>query len=132
MFLNNSQNSLFLNKFRSRRSQMFFKIVVLKKALVSEAFLIKLQTLRAATLLKRDSCEICEIFKNTLFYWTCPVAVSGRLRFPACNLKNRFPRRCFSVNFAKILGTTFDRTPLDDFPLSLFVNFKKFFRTSLL
>ena len=47
---------------------MFFKIVVLKKALVSEAFLIKLQTLRAATLLKRDSCEICEIFKNTLFY----------------------------------------------------------------
>ena len=64
---------------RSSRSQMFFKIGVLKilgiftrKRLCWSLFLIKLQTLRPATLLKETptrllSCEICQIFKNTFF-----------------------------------------------------------------
>ena len=61
--------SLFLNRFRSSRSQMFFRIVVLRKIVVQnslqesgprkapmpEAFLIKLQALIATTLIKRDS-----------------------------------------------------------------------------
>ena len=33
---------------------------------MSEAFLIKLQVLRTAILVKRDSCKICKNFKNTL------------------------------------------------------------------
>ena len=67
---------------------MFFKIYVLKtftnfieKHLCCSLFLLRLQTLRTATLLKGASnigvsCEICEIVKNTLFYRTPPVAAS--------------------------------------------------------
>ena len=51
---------------------------------------------------------------------------------PATSLKKRFPQKCFSLNFAKFLRASFDRTPPDDCFLSLSVNFKKFFRTSLL
>ena len=71
---------------RSSRSQMFFRIGVLKnfaiftgKHLCRSLFLIKLQCWRPATLLKRDStqvfsCEYCKIFKNTFFYRTPLVA----------------------------------------------------------
>ena len=67
---------------------MFFKIYVLKtfanfieKHLCCSLFLLRLQTLRTATLLKGASnigvsCEICEIVKNTFFYRTPPVAAS--------------------------------------------------------
>ena len=73
-----------------------------------EAFLIKLQALRTATLLKRDSCEICEIFKNTLFYWTSPVAVSDSFRFPACNfIKKEIPAKMFFCEFCKIFKNIF-------------------------
>ena len=41
----------------------------------------------------------------------------------------RLRQKCFSVNFAKFLRTSFDRTPLDDCFLCLSVNFEKFFRT---
>ena len=70
---------------RSSLSQMFFKIGVLKnfanfigKHQCWSIFLIKLQVW---TLLKRDfrqlfSCEISDIFKNTFFYRTPPVAAS--------------------------------------------------------
>ena len=75
---------------------------------MSEAFLMKLQALRTATLSKRDSGEICSIFKNTLFYWTTPVAVSDSFRFPVFNLKKTFTQWCFSVNFAKISRPSFD------------------------
>ena len=51
---------------------------------------------------------------------------------PATLLKKKFPQRCFSMKFAKFLRTSFDRTPPDDCFISLSVNFKKFFRTSLL
>ena len=74
---------------RSSLSQMFSKISALKnfanvigKHQCWSIFLIKLQAWRSATLLKRDSntgvflCEICEIFKNTFFYRTPPVAAS--------------------------------------------------------
>ena len=64
---------------RSNRSQMFFKIGVLKnlanftgKHLCWNLFLIKLQALSPVTLLKGTpahvfSCEICEMFKNIFF-----------------------------------------------------------------
>ena len=66
-------------KNRSSRSRLFFKTGVLPnfanftgKQLCRSLFLIKLQALRPATLLKRDSNTgvflwICEIFKNTSF-----------------------------------------------------------------
>ena len=38
----------------------------------------------------------------------------------------------FSVNFAKFLRTSFDKTPLDDCFLCLSLNFEKFFATPLL
>ena len=53
---------------------------------MSKAFLQKLQALRTATLLKTESCEIYKIFKNSLIYWTYPVAASDSFRIPACNL----------------------------------------------
>ena len=49
----------------------------------------------------RDSCQICEIFKNNSFYWTSPVTVSDSCS--AALLKKGFPQRCFSVKFAKLL-----------------------------
>ena len=65
----------FLIKFRSRHSQMYFKITVLKKFSIlslSEYILTKLQFLRTATLLKGTQtqvfyCEFCELSKNTYF-----------------------------------------------------------------
>ena len=65
---------------------MFLKIGVLKKfanftgkQLPWNFFLIKLKVLSPATLFEKTptqvfSCEICEIFKNTLFYGTPRVA----------------------------------------------------------
>ena len=97
---------------------------------MTESSLIKLQVSRTATLLKRDpaqvfSCEICQIFQNTLFY----------CRFPACNfIKKRLRQGCFSVNFAEIFKNifSFDRAPPDGCFLYLFVKCQKFSRTLLL
>ena len=58
------------------------------------------------------------------------VAVSGFQHAPL--LKKRFLQICFSVNFAKFLRTSFDRTPRDDCFFTLSVKFKRFYRTSLL
>ena len=78
---------------RSSRSQMFFKIGVFKnfaifkgKHLCRSLFLIKLQPWRPATLLKRDStqvfsCEYCEIFKNTFFFYRAPPVVAFLLSY---------------------------------------------------
>ena len=72
--------------YRSSWSQKFFKIGVLKnftifqgKHLCWSFFLIKLQTW--TTLLKETptqvfSCEYCEIFRNSFFHRTPPVAAS--------------------------------------------------------
>ena len=106
--------SLFLNKFRNSHSQMFFKIVFLKsfanftgKHCVGN-FLIKLHTLRTATLLKRGSCGTCEIFKNTLFYWTSPVAAPDSFRFPACNrIQKEIQAKMFFCEFCKLSESIF-------------------------
>ena len=87
-----------------------------------------MQGLRTATLLKRDSCKTCDILRTPYFTEHPPVAASDSFRFPACNfIKKTFWKRCFSVNFAKLLRTSFNRTPPDD----CFLNFDKFFRTPL-
>ena len=55
---------------------------------------------------------------------------SDSFRFPACNfIKKEMPAK---MNFVKFLRTTFDRSPPNDFFLSLSVNFEKFLRTPLL
>ena len=71
-----------------KNSQIFFKIDVLKRFTDSTGkyqckrhFLINLQSWR----LKESStqvfsCEICKIFKNTIFYRTAPVAASDVTR----------------------------------------------------
>ena len=51
---------------------------------------------------------------------------------PLTLLKKRFPQKCFSMNLAKFLRTSFDGALPDDWFLSLSVNFEKFYRTSLL
>ena len=146
--------------FRSRRSQMFFKIVVfkvckfLRKAPVLESSLIKLQALKTATLLKRDSNTgillrilwivqkhlFCvedvwtagsetpvRLFKNTFFNRTFPVAASDSFRFPpAALLKKGLQQRRFSVRFAKFLRTSFYKTPPDDCFLCLPVILRSF------
>ena len=73
-----------------------------------------------------------ELFKNTLFYRTFPVAAFDSFSFPACNYIKWFQQRLFSVNFAKFLRTSFDRTPPDDCFLCLSKNLEKFFRSPLL
>ena len=76
-----------VRKIRSSRSQILLNIVVLENFtnftgmyLCWSLFLIKLL---AFNFIKRDltqlfSCKICEIFKNTCFYRTPPVAASGK------------------------------------------------------
>ena len=75
----NSNTGAMRKKLQSSRSQIFFKIGVIKnfsnftgKYLCWSIFLIKLQTWRPAALLRRGSntgvfLEIDEIFKNTFF-----------------------------------------------------------------
>ena len=94
-----------------------------------EPFLIKLLAPRTATFLERGSSGACKIFKNTLFYWTSPVAVSDSFRFPPCNfIKKEIPAKMFSENFATFLRTSFDRALPDDYFLSLSKNLRSFSR----
>ena len=119
-----------------------------------ESSLIKLQALRTATLLKRDSSTgillqilwivqkhlfcvedvwtagsetpVC-LFKNTFFNRTFPVAASDSFRFPpAALLKKGLQQRRFSVRFAKFLRTSFYKTPPDDCFLCLPVILRSF------
>ena len=126
---------------------MFFKIIVLKKVckfhrktLVSGSSLIKLQAPRTVTLLKRGSntgfsCNICEPFKNILFYRTSPVAASENFRFPACDfIKRETPAKMFLCKLCKIFKNifSFDRAPPEYCFLCLSMNFEKFLRTLVL
>ena len=53
-------------------------------------------------------CEICKIFKSTLFYETSPVAASEGFRFPACSfIKNQIPQKMFFCEFCKIFKNIF-------------------------
>ena len=76
--------------YRNSRSQMFFKIVVLKnfaiftgKHLCWSLFL----HCKACNVIKKEtpkqvlSCEYCEVFKNSFFYRTPPVAPSKIRQF---------------------------------------------------
>ena len=76
----------------------------------------------------------CTFLKTTFFTGHLQqllLTVSGFQ--PATLLKKKLRQRCLSVNFANILRTSFDRTPLDDGFLCLsVVNFTKFFRSFLL
>ena len=123
------------------------------KSSVLESSLIKLQARRTATLLKRHSntgillqilwivqkhlcvedvwtagCETpVRLFKNTFFNRTFPVAASDSFRFPPAALwKKGLQQRRFSVRFAKILRTSFHRTPPDDCFLCLPVILRSF------
>ena len=62
-----------------------------------------------------DSETPVRLFKNTFFYRSCPVAASDSSAFqPAALLKKRPQKRRFSVNFAKALRTSSDRTLPND------------------
>ena len=67
-------------KYKSSRSQMFFKISVLKNF----ANFTGKHRLRPDNFIKNEtqtyvfSCKICEIFKDNFFYRTFAVAASGR------------------------------------------------------
>ena len=76
------------------------------------------------------SCEICGIFKNTLFHRTSLVAASDSFRFPACNFnRKQTPPKMIFRDFWKIFANTssFNRTAPDDCFLCLSMNFEKFF-----
>ena len=85
---------------------------------MSNSFLIKSQAFRNATLLKRDSSDICEIFKNTLQKQPkftgkrlCQIRVFNKVAGlrPATLLKNKLYHKCFPVNFLKFLRTPFSQ-----------------------
>ena len=86
---------------------MFFKTVV------SESFLIKLQAIRTAALLKRDSNTGVFLWnlrnvKNNFFHRTPPVYDSDCFRFPACNfIENETPAKMFFCKFCKVFKNFF-------------------------
>ena len=127
---------------RSSISQMFFKIIVFKKfvsftgkAPVLESSSIKLQALRTATLLKRNSstgilvwilwivqkhlfcvedvwtagCERpASLFKNTFLNRTIPVAASDSFRFPGCSfIKKETPAKTLFCEICEIFKNLF-------------------------
>ena len=79
---------------------------------MSQPFLIKLQILRAPTLLKRDSDRDffparLEIFLRPYFK-TSPAAASPGLRFPGCNfVKRKTPAKIFFCKFYKTFKKIF-------------------------
>ena len=105
--------------FRSSRSQMFFKLGVLKRFLnytrkrpVLESFFNKLEAWRLSTLISSCPKVFCEtgvlhsfvIFIGKPLYWSL---FSIRDKDPkACNFfKKGFQHRCFPVNIKKNLRT---------------------------
>ena len=124
-----------------------------------ESSLKKLQALRTATLLKRDSSTgnlmrilwivqkhlFCVenvwtagserpvyLYKNNFFNRTFPVAASDSFRDPpAALLKKGLQQRSFSVRFAKFLRTSFYKTPPNDCFLCLPVILSSFLGNSL-
>ena len=67
------------------------------------------------------------LFKNTLFYRKSSVVASHSFRFPAFSFINKgLQQKRFSVNFAKLLNTSFYGTPLDDCFLCLPVILRSF------
>ena len=124
-----------------------------------ESSLIKLQALRTATLLKRDSNTgnllrilwivqkhlFCvedvwtagsetpvRLFKNTFFNRTFPVAASDSFRFPACNfIKKGTPAKMFFCEICKIFKNIFLQNTSGWLLLVFTCNFEKFFRSPI-
>ena len=101
----------FGNTFKSSRSQVFFKIGVLKnfanftgKHLCWSLLLIELQAWRSKeTPTQVFSCKICDIFKSTFFYRTPSVAASI-LRLISRAIAGIFP--LFKLQHAMIVNQT--------------------------
>ena len=78
------------NEYRSSRSQMFFKVAILKNsAIFTEKYLYwslfsinlqarpeGLQRYKKETPIQLFFCEYCKVFKNSFFYITSPAAAS--------------------------------------------------------
>ena len=73
------------------------------KAPVSESFLVKLQALRTATLLKIDSCETCETFKNTYFTQHLQWLLLTVSDFQPPSLLKKIPAKMFFCKFWEVL-----------------------------
>ena len=152
--------SLFLNKFRSSREHMFFKIVDLKNfanftgSSHRSCYVWKgvLRNFAKSTGLTRatlsDTGVFLWILQNFYEHLFNRIALSDcfwpyftdHLQWllltvsgfeRASLLKKRSRQRCFSVNFVKFVRTFFEKTRPDHCFLSLSVNFEKFFRTPL-
>ena len=106
--------------FRSRRSQMFFKTIVIKKFVnftektCVRVFFNKVAGPQNSNFIQKRlqqrffSCEICKISKSNLFYRLSPAVVSASLRFPACNFaKKENPAKMFSCEFYRIFKNIF-------------------------
>ena len=130
MFLNNSQssqgNTSVEVSFRSIRSQMFLRIIVLKsfsnytgKHLCQSLFNKVAGTQNCNFIKKRlqhrcFSVKFAQLLRKPFLtehlYWLR----LGDLGFqPETSVKERLMQRCFPVKFAKFLKTSFDRTPAD-------------------
>ena len=130
--------------FRSRRSQMFFKAIVIKtfvnftEKTCLGVFFNKVVGPQNSNFIQkwlqqRFFLVTFKVFKSNLFYRLSPAAASASLRFPAWNfVKKENLAKMFSCEFKNFLRTSFDGTPPDDCYLCLSENFEKLFRKPLL
>ena len=129
--------------FRSRRSQMFFKVIVLKKfsneSCCVRVFINKVAGPQNSNFIKKRlqhrffPVKFAKFLRTSCFtdhLQRLLLTVSGFQ--PATLLKKKLQQRCFSVNFAKFLRIIFERTPSGDCLLCLSMNLEKFFKTPFL
>ena len=102
--------------FRSRRSQMFFKTIAIKKFVnftektcVGIFFNKDAGPQNSNFIQKRLQQRFFPVkFVNNLFYRLPPAAASASLRFPACNFaKKENPAKVFSCEFYRIFKNIF-------------------------
>ena len=118
MFLNNLENSkestwvrvFFKTIFRSRRSQMFFQTIVIKKFVnFTEKTCVRVFFIKVAG--PQNSNFIQKRLQKRFFpvkFAKFPVAASASLRFPACNfVKKENPAKMFSCEFYRIFKNIF-------------------------
>ena len=127
--------------FRSRRSQMFFRSIVIKtfvnfreKTCVG-VFFDKVVGPQNSNFIQKwlQQRFFLVKFSKSLRATCFPAAASASLRFPAWNfVKKENLAKMFSCEFKKFLRTSFDGTPPDDCYLCLSENFEKLFRKPLL
>ena len=127
--------------FRSRRSQMFFRSIVIKtfvnfteKTCVG-VFFDKVVGPQNSNFIQKwlQQRFFLVKFSKSLRATCFPAAASASLRFPAWNfVKKENLAKMFSCEFKNFLRTSFDGTPPDDCYLCLSENFEKLFRKPLL